>query len=75
MLEKNNFEILLNKGCGKDQDRYRIRSAKVFSGISLFKAVGSYSASRENEQINATKYNASPSSRLFILFDSFQDYL
>ena len=29
MFEKNNFEILLNKGCGKDKYRYQIRSAKT----------------------------------------------
>ena len=29
MMEKNNFKILLNKGCGKDQHRYQIRSAKI----------------------------------------------
>ena len=33
---------------------------------SLFKAVGSYSASRKDEQLNTAKYNVSLFSRLFI---------
>ena len=34
--------------------------------LSLFKAVGSYSASRKDEQLNTAKYNVSLFSRLFI---------
>ena len=63
MLEKNNIEILLNKGCRKYQYRYQIRSAKI--SFSLFKAVGSYSASRKDEHLNTANYVA-VFARLFI---------
>ena len=63
MLEKNNIEILLNKGCRKYQYRYQIRSAKI--SCYLFKAVGSYSASRKDEHLNTANYVA-VFARLFI---------